>query len=208
MKVSKKEQKAFVKERKRYIKASGKLNMDRNTTRQEYSDLMDEYLLVRREIQAFSIDNEMAMKEITTNEEWDNIMNAILEKTTKNKVKKKMAGESRKFFDKVIFNCKRNIEDESRRELVIASISDFRKKVDESIPAISEASYKNLETIRNYDAARADYEEVGKSLHKIRSEIMDAFLDTRFELIENTTEQEWKKVIKEFNKLVKKDMIS
>ena len=208
MKVSKKKQKSFVKTRKGYIKRSRKLNLDRNTTRDQYTELIAEYREVQLEIQAYSIDSEMAMKKITKEDEWDNIMNEILESNSKNKTRQKMEKGSQKLYDKVVMACEKNIGDDLIREKVLESVNKFKQKVDGFIPKISELSYKNSESIRDYSAERVDYEEIINEIREMRREIMNAFLDTRFQLLEYTTEEQWSKIIKHFDKLVKKDKIT
>jgi hypothetical protein len=63
--------------------------MDRNSTLEEHRVLVDEYLKKHVSIAAFSIDQEIAMKKLTTPEEWTNIMDAVLEKKTKARLKRK-----------------------------------------------------------------------------------------------------------------------
>jgi hypothetical protein len=69
MKESKKKQKAFTKTRKSYMKKYHQLNLDRNSTVEDHKELFVAYYDERKEIVDYSIEQEMAMKKITTEEE-------------------------------------------------------------------------------------------------------------------------------------------
>jgi hypothetical protein len=202
MKESKKMQKTFEKTRKGYIKKYKALNVDRNSTKDQHQALIGEYLEKRKEISALSIEKEMSMKKLCTEEEWGNIMNAIMEKTDKGKVKKSMEKTNQKFFDKLVKTFTTNISDEANRKKALASLNESKENVDIVIPMVSELSYKNIEAIRSYNAKKADYDEDAEQLRIIRKEIYDNFLKLRFQLLEYTTEEEWNIIIKDYNKLV------
>jgi len=207
MKDSKKRQKQFVKIRKKYIKESTKLNTDRSTTREQYNEIMPEYFEARQEIHAFSISNEMAMKNITTEEEWNNIVNAVLKAPSKSKVKDKATSSNNKNFNRIIQACEKIITDKNRKDKALQAIDSYRNKVDETLPFFIEWSYKDWESIRDYDAKKEDYEAIDSQLQELRNELWIAFLDTRFQLLENTNEMEWKQIIKDFNRIIKFDVI-
>ena len=204
MKESKKEQKRYVKSRKKYYKEYKKLNLDRNSTLEDHQTFVNKYFNSRKEISAYSINKELAMKNLTTEEEWDNIMDAVMEKTDKGKVQKKMEQTSQKFFEKLNEVAERSITDESNKRTVMESLDEFQKDINAYIPSVAELSYKNLETIRNYNASKSEYENGADDLQKMRSEINDDFLKLRFQLLELTTEKEWNKIIKAYNDLIKK----
>jgi hypothetical protein len=208
MKVSKKKQKAFVKSRKGYMKEYKALNLDRSSTIEQHEALIIEYLDARKEISAFSIEKEMAMKKLTTEEEWNNIMNSVMEKTDKGKVRKSMEKTTQKFYEKLVESFNTNISNESNRNKALASLDEFKEDVDAAIPMISESSYKYIETIRSYNATKSDYELGAEELRKIRREINDDFLKLRFQLLEYTTEEEWNTIIKEYNKIIGGSQIS
>ena len=65
-----------------------------------------------------------------------------------------------------------------------------------------------METIRDYNASKADYEKISSEHHQMRKEIDDLFLDFRFELLDMTSEDEWDLLMKDIEKLLKQDMVS
>lgn len=204
MKESKKKQKEFVKKRKAYLKAAKKINIDRKSTREQYELLNEEYMKARSEIQVFSIARELEIKSIILEDEWEKIMEDILGDVSKNKIRDKMESGSDKYFNKLINACNKHITLDLKRDNAVASINRYREKVNASIPRLSEVSYKSIENIRDYNTPEENYKEVGKGISQIRKEIMKSFLDTRFHLLEYTTEAEWEKIISEINQLVNK----
>lgn len=204
MKSSKKEQKEFVKQRKNYLKSIKKLNLDRNAIRSQFEELNADYMKARHEIQVFSIDRELEIKQIVKQEEWENMMTDILGDIPKNKIRDKMETSSDKFFNKLINACNKNISVDLAKDKAIQSIDGYREKVNAFIPRLAELGYRSLETIRDYNTPENVYREGGKELNQIRKEITDSFLDVRFELLECTTEKEWKKIITEFNQILMK----
>jgi len=207
IKPAKKKQNKFAKTREKYIKRSVKLNKNRNTTREQYNAIMPEYFEARKELHEFSISNEMAMRKITTEDEWNNIMNAISAERSKSKEKDKIISANNKEFNQIINACKKNIADEERKNKAIQAIESYRNQVEKTLPYFVEVSEKDWETLRNYNATLEDYEAIDSEVLKLRDELWTVFLDTRFQLLENTTEKEWKRIIRKFNKLIKSDVI-
>jgi hypothetical protein len=63
-------------------------------------------------------------------------------------------------------------------------------------------NYKNLESIRTYEAGYDDYKKAVEIVNKGRLEILHETLDLRDIIIENTTEGEWNKISKQLVKLI------
>lgn len=208
MKESKKKQKAFVKSRKSYMKKYNQLNLDRNSTLEDHKQLFVAYYEERQAIVDYSIEQEMTMKKTTTEEEWGDIMNAVLAQTTKEKARDKMQKTMDKAFGNVIQSCNDHISNFDNRNSAVSSVTRLQGKVDELIPRLADLGYKNMETIRDYNAGKAAYEKISDDHHQMRKEIDDLFLDFRFELLEMTTEDEWDILIKDISKLLKKDLVS
>ena len=204
MKESKKRQLAFYKSRKKAYKNYKKINLDRNSTLLDHQTFVNTYFETRLEISSYSIDKELAMKKLTTEEEWDNIMNSVMEQQDKGKVQKKMKEDSQKFFEKLTEIAQTSITNESNKRTVMESLDEFEEDINAYIPIVAELSYKNHETIRDYKATKAEYENGAKELHELRQEINDDFLKLRFQLLELTTVKEWKKIIKAYNDLIRK----
>ena len=208
MKESEKKQKAFTKTRKTYIKEYSQLTLDRSSTLEDHKKLIKAYYEERQEIVVYSIEQEMAVKKLSTEEEWGNIMNAVLTKTTKDKARDKMQNTMDKAFAGVIQSCNEHVSNRDNRDSAVAAVQKLRNKVDELIPSLADLGYENVETIRDYNASKAAYEKISSENHQMRKEIDDLFLDFRFELLEMTTEDEWNLLMKDIEKLLKQDMVS
>lgn len=202
MKDSKKEQKVFLKSEKAYIKAYKKLNKDRNSTLEEHRVLVDEYLKEHVSIAAFSIDQEIAMKKLTTPEEWTNIMDAVLEKKDKGKVEKKMNQASQIFFKNLNKSVEDNIAESDSKMKILEIVNKLKIDLDEFIPIAVELSYKNHEAMRDYNAPKEAYESSAIELINLRKQLSEDYLELRFQLLELTSEKEWKSIVKEYNKLI------
>lgn len=208
MKESKKKQKAFTKTRKSYMKKYQQLNLNRNSTPEDHQELFVAYYEERQAIVDYSIAQEMAMKKITTEEEWSDIMNVVLAQTTKEKARDKMQKTMDKAFGNVIQSCRDHISNPDNQNSAVSSAKKLKEKVDELIPRLADLGYKNIETIRDYNAGKSAYERISNEHHQMRKEIDDHFLDFRFGLLEMTSEDEWDVLIKDISKLLKKDMVS
>jgi hypothetical protein len=109
---------------------------------------------------------------------------------------------SQKFFKNLNKSVEDNIFDSDSKIKILEIVNKLKIDLDEFIPIAVELSYKNHEAMRDYNAPKEEYESGVKELQKLRNQLNDDYLVLRFQLIEVTSEKEWKSIVKEYNKLI------
>lgn len=83
----------------------------------------------------------------------------------------------------------------------------LQNEIENFIPIMTNRSYKYLATIRKHQVSKNEYNRLSDSLSIIRQQVLTNFIDTRNTLLLNTSDEEWHKTIKAYNKLIKLGLI-
>jgi len=203
IKEAKKNQKKFIKEKRKYLKKAAKVSLDPHSPREDLYNLFMEHHNKRLEMQASGIDIEIKMKSITTKDEWDQIINNVIVNPDKNKLEKKIIKVSKKVYDNLVKSVNTNVADSLKRNSILDAITDQQTEFNNFMNSFVNMNYKELESIRGYDVKKEEYQKLANKFNKERKEVVLKIFDLRNVILKNTTADEWKIIVKKFNKLFK-----
>ena len=201
LKESKKIIKAFNKDRKSKLKLLKEMNVDRNIAKEELEKFYFDRLAEKLEFQREVIRERLKVTPKITREEWDNIMSMSAETVAaqKEKADKK---KSKDIFSDVINKINQSIEEKERASKAVSVVSDFKVKYNALVEKRKSMNALESEVLQKKDASFKELENMAKEGNVFRKEAFSAFLEFHFTLKDLTSETEWKKIMKEFNKLI------
>jgi hypothetical protein len=144
------------------------------------------------------------IRTIFKEDEWNGMMTAVLEKPDKDKARKGFNKESDKLFEGIINSCKKNIQDEGKRLSAVNAVEGAQMEVNAFVEAYLNQDYDHLETLRSKNASKEDFDKAASQINALRKGVLTHLIDMRFQVISNTTEDEWGKISKELDQLFKK----
>jgi hypothetical protein len=200
-----KEQKKFLKRKSKYFdKKAIALNNSYLTQREAFDALFEEYYTERMNIQSSYWTRDSRIRTIFKEDEWNGMMTAVLEKPDKDKARKGFNKESDKLFEGIINSCKKNIQDEGKRLSAVNAVEGAQMEVNAFVEAYVNQDYDHLETLRSKNASKEDFDKAASQINALRKGVLTHLIDMRFQVISNTTEDEWGKISKELDQLFKK----
>jgi hypothetical protein len=205
---AKKAQKDLLKQKGKITKKAALLSSTKSSRRDEIEKLFLTYYKLRLKAQETGIEREIKMKSIIEEPEWNNIIKRIDETTSKNKIGDYVKKTNAKIFDPLIKKCEKYIIDTPRREKIMAAIIAENEFINTFLDNFIQLNYKSMESIRAYSAGYNDYKVAIKPINTKRLEILHRTLDLRDIIIDNTTEEEWVKISKQIEDLIKNNSIA
>lgn len=199
-----KDQKGFLKHRKKSIKKLTKLNTDFNSTRNQFDELLNEYHDQRVALQHRYLDREIEIRKLIESDEWDKIMEAVIGNPDKMKARKQVLASNNKMYDNLIKTCERKILNKDSQVRAKTFINQHRATTEAFTEAFLDLSYRHLEPIRDYKATRNDFESIREQMSNQHKKYLDSVIDLRFDLVTLVTEKEWKGISPELNTAFKK----
>lgn len=204
LKLGKKEIKAYYKDRKNDIKSLKSLNLDRTASKEMFEKLNSTFIRKRSEIDQKVIISRVELVQNITDEEWQEIMDlaAVEQENQKNKdAEKEAKGKLKDDTDKLGKTIQDTIEDEEKREAVLSSFETFRNAFNEMEKDAITRYPSDNEILTNKNSEVDDLSKTLGSVTELRSRTYNAFVDFHFAIIEQTTEKEWQKIMKQVNKI-------
>ncbi len=142
-----KDQENFQKETK---KGSDKklvdLNMNSASTREQFTEVYNDFYAGLISLQNNFLDSEMVIRSLIKPGEWDSIINKVLVTPEKGKTKKQLASENMKLHDRLIRACDRSISDSAGKAKAKKYVDAYIKKGDSVSAAFLNLNYKYLKT--------------------------------------------------------------
>lgn len=198
-------QKTFMKKiHKPDFKSFNALNLDYNSTRESYTDLLNKYFTAVEALQNNYIQSELKMRELITETEWNNIMGALLTEPDKEKDKKQADKMVEQMHRSMLKACEKEISDTNNLDKARLILNEYKAHTEELVNTLLARGYKNRKTIRQYNASKGDFEEFKLELLDQRREYANFIIDMQFQLKKLTEETEWGKLAKELNDVLNK----
>lgn len=206
-KQAKKEIKALEKQLKASGKEFKKLQKDRSTRREELEQIFATSEKARKAVQSVLVEKRLELRQLLTEKEWENLLEdgiANIEENPekRNKENKKIEKSDKKILGKVQKSINKQFEEEDRRARAMDAYARFESKVrafsDESIAYL----IKNDVAAQQYHTDQVALEKVFAALNNSREEAMSEFLQMRDELIDLSSDKDWKKMSKTLNGLL------
>ncbi len=196
LKDAKSKRKAKVKQDGKQLKKLDHLFNSRETSKEEMNEVVRSIIDLQTESQKANIRvNQEAQKNITT-EEWDAIMIDIgkgLEKTNKtlNKANAKISKAYTKWENKIA----KTIVDKDKNAKAVESAQNLKTVYLKNREIIQEELMNKNSIMYKYQEAEKELDELQNKFNQSLEEVLQSVIDTHFELVELTTEDEWKKIL-------------
>ena len=196
------DQESFLKKRKKvYAKKSSELNLNYASKRRDFEKLFNVYFEERKKLQSSYVDSELKIRAMIKEEEWQKIIGTVLEKPDNEKAQNSYLKASEKLFGDILKACEENISNATTQKEALRTVNEQKAEVNHFVDEFLNLNYRNLESLRKLNAGRSDFELVTAELNELRRKLLDHLIDMRFKLVDMTSEEEWKKLGKELDKL-------
>ena len=159
IKYAEKSEEGFQKKTKKvYEKKLDELNLNRNTTKDEFRKEYNLFYADFRALQNEYINSEIKIRSLILPDEWQKIMDKVIVTPEKEKVMKDLLKDNKKLHDRLLSSCEKHIPDAAGREKAKKLVDEYELKGDALAEAFLDMNYKNQEAIRPYEAKRSDFE--------------------------------------------------
>lgn len=199
----KKTLKEMNKEQGDYIKTLKKLNANRNTTTADFMEYQDKLLVQGVKIQDMTIDSRLQLIKKITQEEWDQIM--AMSATTVQKAKDKLEAKREKGkvkdpFQKFESEVEKTVSNTENKDKILSILETYKMDLNMLNEKIASRNVIDNPAFKNKEAGRDDLKKIADEVNAIKVKAFEAMVDFHFTIKEQTTEKEWDKIIKAFNK--------
>ncbi len=196
LKDAKSKRKASEKKNAKYIEEFQKMLKSRETTREELELTIQNI----RDAQAISdqanIKANIETQKNITAEEWDAINADIAKGLEKpNKKATKISNKLSKTYEKWKVKIAKTIVDEVKKEKAVASAEKLRVLYLKNRDLIQKEVANKNSILYQYEASKEELNVMQDKFMDLSEEVLEAAIDTHFELVELTTEDEWKKIL-------------
>ncbi len=196
LKDAKSKRKASEKKNAKYIEEFQKMLKSRETTREELELTIQNI----RDAQAISdqanIKANIETQKNITAEEWDAINADIAKGLEKpNKKATKISNKLSKTYEKWKVKIAKTIVDEGKKEKAVASAEKLRVLYLKNRDLIQKEVANKNSILYQYEASKEELNVMQDKFMDLSEEVLEAAIDTHFELVELTTEDEWKKIL-------------
>ena len=205
LKEIKQDQKLFIKEtQKPGLKELENLNLDHNSTRENFDGLLNTYYTELEELQNKYLDNELKVRSLLMEDEWTRIMDQVVQQPDKEKDMKEIRKQADHMHSNLLKSVESNITEPVNLEKARALLDEYESRSAKIAEELLHLTYNQHETIRSYDASRDNFESLRSEILASRKEYMAFVVDMRFQLKDLTPEANWEKVAKAINKNLEK----
>ncbi len=197
--------KTFRKSRDAELKELKKKNLDRSTPQDWYENFFSRNLENRLAAQSRYIERRLWFEEQLTDEEWQKVLESAVESATKldNKEKKKaMKDRDKNVFRGLESAIVREVGDEERRFAILDALRVFELVYDETIDNMDRRNVLEMSFLTDQTTSKEEMQQVMLALDELRTAYYVSFRVFFFVLRDQTQEDEWKPIVKEFNKLI------
>lgn len=187
------------------IKEFGKVNLDRSSSKEVFEQYAQNLANSLKSNQDIIIDARINTIVKLSEEEWKNITTLSKETTQKRnaKIQKKLDKKDQKDpFAKIETSITESIIDESNRKSALSSLDQLRKSYSTIAEKLKDKNIIDTPALENKDTSQEDLEAMALYLRELRLEAYHDMLDFRFEILEQSNEMEWSKIMKSLNKLM------
>lgn len=198
-----KEFKSVQKDLKKSKKQMKKLNLDRNASSEDIDEILDEANASWKHIQGTGVKARTEVMSMLSDEEWELIIAESLEDFDKKEIKKqqKAYDNFEKKFVKLRAAIEKEISDPERQEKIFASFDSFKKDMKNYVDANMNRTAKELEEFSKRDATEEELNAALLTIDDARDQFFESIEALHFNLVEQTTEEEWTKIAKSVNKI-------
>ncbi|MGI9530887.1 hypothetical protein [Lutimonas sp.] len=198
-----KEFKSVQKDLKKSKKQMKKLQLDRDASSEDISEILDNANSSWKGIQATGIATRAEVITMLSDEEWELIIADSMEEFDKKELKKqrKAYDNFEKKFAKLQAAVAKEITDPERQEKIFATFDSFKTDMKNYVEANMNRTAKELEEFSKREATEDELNAAFSKVDSARNQFFESIEKMHFDLVEQTTEEEYSKIAKAVNKI-------
>ncbi len=205
LKSTKKMVKGFNKGRKSHFKTLKNMNSSRETTSEEFMAFFEVLNGERAEFREKLIDARIELAKKITADEWTAIMEKSGESIAKRREKARKKSDKDKAKGREVFGKTREaileeISDPGREQVLLTNLDAMKSSFVILGDKINALNTKENAILARHDAKRAEFEQLIDEVDGLRDSSFKQIMEFHSIVKENTNQEEWGKVMKQFNK--------
>ena len=189
------------KEGEKLKKELKKLSENRETSREDLEKVLDAVNGIDIQLQqhwAVSITN---VKSNITEKEFEAILKDGVEDLNE-KSQEKADMTRQKFFTGAKSSIDKHVENSDTKQKSIESLETYEAKVNRLYSLQDRINFADSPILRKYDASVGDYDPLFNLVNEQKRAVLEAYFDFHFDLVKLLTDDEWKELNKDFQKLL------
>lgn len=95
------------------------------------------------------------------------------------------------------------VADSTSRKSALAAVESFEDTMQRSLDRLGKLNFEDNEVLRNYGASKSDLQTLFDGRNADRRDLADAFIELYLQMAAATSDDEWKKVSKELDSVVR-----
>jgi hypothetical protein len=204
LKVIMKEVEDFRSVQKRQVKVLKQLNLNKSSTEVAYIAFFDMRNQSRIELHADVIGMRIHVQSQIKPAEWEQIMDdaEASAKKKNDKAAKKATKTPKDSFKGLENTINKHVTDDMKKTLILDALSIYETEFNQALKIKSEIDVDNVNLLSDQNATKADMIAFHDLLAKVRNDYYLVYLAFYMVVQENTTEEEFAPIIKEFNKTI------
>lgn len=192
----------YKKDKKKYTEKLEKLNLNRNATSAEFRVATDQIHRINKEAFSYMVKVRLSIDEFLTDQEWNAIITDGKKRYHKTKTKyEKAYPDFEKAINKLIVQIDNTIEDKEKSRLITKRIRMFSTLTLQNSKKISSYNIYDHPVLSDINSTEKELKLLGEEILKLRGEVVKEYILIHNLIVENTTEEEWPKIMKKINKL-------
>lgn len=199
LKAYEKSVKAYSKQEAIAIKLLKKKNLDFSTPVSWYEDFFKTRMTSRKKLQKHFINERIHIQEKIKNDEWQQIMAVAQEEASKKQEKELNKKEKDKFIA-VRETIVEQIGNTENSSLLNEKLDAYHDNFSVLLRSYTEANSSHNSVLVNKNATKAELEEIAKLININRTMLFNSYINFFKQLREHTNEEQWKTIMKVFNK--------
>ena len=180
-----------------------KLNLERTSSEESIRAEFDKVTDIWKKLQTDGIEKRIQVTSMLTEDEWEKIVAGSVSELDKKEQKSqdKIFEDFEKELNKTKKEIKKSIPDVAKANKIEDAFLAFSNEIKAYITANMDRTLRNYETFRNLNATKDELEEALSNVENSREKVFDGIINLHFELVELTTDDEWKSLAKAVNDL-------
>jgi hypothetical protein len=197
--------KEFYKVRNKDLKELKTKNLERGVNEDYYLDFFDKRMQARIKLQKTTLDSRLSLQEKITDDEWDAIMKKASSAETKEEEKAKH--KEAKKNDKNVFREQetaivQNVADQDRRAIILKGLAVYEATYDQIHETYESINVNESQALIDKNLTREKILAIDEQLNEQRMTLYKGFSVFVIITKANSTEEDYKVIMKAFNKLL------
>lgn len=197
--------KEFYKVRSKDLKVLKTKNLERGISEDYYLDFFDKRMQERIKLQSTTLDSRLALQEKITDDEWAAIMK--MASNTEAKEAEKARHKEMKKNDKNVFREQetaivQNVADKDRRAILLKGLAVYEAVYDQMHESYESISVNQSQVLTDKNLTREKMLVLADELNELRLTLYKGFSVFVITTEKNSNDEEYKVIMKAFNKLL------